>query len=305
MAIPTKRVLLTGSRGFTGRYVREGLLAQGYDVIGLISDGEAGPDERIADITSATAMRDLARDLCPDYVIHLAAITFVPHADARAVYETNTIGTLNLLEALAALPRRPRRLVLASSANVYGNAGSEFIDENVPPAPLNHYAASKLAMEAVASVFRDRFPCVITRPFNYTGPGQASQFLVPKIVDHFAARAPRIELGNLDVERDFLDVRSVSAIYSKLLDRADVESGVLNVCSGRGTTLRAIVSKLEEITGHSMEVAVNPEFVRPREIRRLVGNNDRLRAVVGEWPSYSLDDTLRDMLAASERMVQA
>lgn len=305
MATPTERVLLTGSRGFTGRYVRESLAAQGYDVIGLVSDGEAGPDERIADITSATAMRELARDVCPDYVIHLAAITFVPHADARAVYETNTLGTLNLLESLAALPSRPRRVILASSANVYGNAGSAIIDEDVPPAPLNHYAASKLAMEAVAAVFGDRFPCVVTRPFNYTGPGQSSHFLVPKIVDHFAARAPRIELGNLDVERDFLDVRSVSWIYSQLLSRATAESGILNVCSGRGTTLRAIVSRLEELTGHSMEVAINPEFVRPREIRRLVGNNDRLRAVVGDWPGYSLDDTLRDMLDATERKAQA
>lgn len=302
MAAPTRRVLLTGSRGFTGRYVRESLAARGYDVVGLVNDGQAGADERSADITSAMAMRELARELNPDYVIHLAAITFVPHADAPAIYQTNTIGTLNLLESLAALPRRPRRVLLASSANVYGSAASEFIDEDVPPAPLNHYAASKLAMEAVASVFSDRFPCVITRPFNYTGPGQASDFLVPKIVDHFAARAHRIELGDLDVERDFLDVRSVSAIYSKLLEAAELESGVLNVCSGRGTTLRAIVSRLEDITGHRMEVAVNPEFVRPREIRRLVGNNDRLRAAVGEWPDYSLDQTLRDMLAASARM---
>ncbi|GAB6194929.1 NAD-dependent epimerase/dehydratase family protein [Lysobacter xanthus] len=300
MAGPTSRVLLTGSRGFTGRYVRKALLARGYDVVGLINDGEAGPDERTADITSATAMRDLASDVAPDYVIHLAAITFVPHADAEGIYRTNTLGTLNLLEALAALPRRPSRVILASSANVYGNAAAEFIDEAVPPAPLNHYAASKLAMEAVASVYRDRLACVITRPFNYTGPGQASQFLVPKIVDHFAARATRIELGNLDVERDFLDVRSVSSIYAALLDSANVDGGVFNVCSGRGTTLRAIVSRLEAITGHAMDVAVNPEFVRPNEIRRLVGSNDRLRAAVGEWPDYSLDETLRDMLAAAE-----
>lgn len=299
MAVPTRRVLLTGSRGFTGRYVRASLVAAGYDVVGLVSEGEPGPDERIADIMSATAMRDLAAEVRPDYVIHLAAISFVAHADVRAIYETNTLGTLNLLEALAALPRCPRRVILASSANVYGSVASEFIGEDVPPAPLNHYAASKLAMEAAASVYRDRLPCLVTRPFNYTGPGQAAHFLVPKIVDHFAARAQRIELGNLDVERDFLDVRSVSSIYTKLLDAAHETTGILNICSGRGTTLRAIVDMLEAITGHSIEVAVNPAFVRANEIRRLVGDNARLRAVVGEWPDYSLDETLRAMLAAA------
>lgn len=301
MAIPTKRVLLTGGRGFTGRYLRETLVAQGYDVVGLINEGQPEASERVADITDTGAMRDLAAELLPDYVIHLAAITFVPNDDASAIYATNTIGTLNLLEALAALPRCPRRVILASSANVYGNADSDYIDESVLPAPLNHYAASKLAMEAVASVFRHQLPCVITRPFNYTGPGQAPHFLVPKIVDHFAARKDRIELGNLDIERDFLDVRSVSSIYAKLLDCEKGEGGIFNVCSGRGTTLRAIIAKLESITGHKMEVAVNPEFVRASDIKRLVGNNSRLRALVGGWPDYRLDETLHDMLVAAER----
>lgn len=304
MAIPTKRVLLTGSRGFTGRYLRETLVAQGYDVVGLINEGQPEASERVADITNAGSMRDLTAELMPDYVIHLAAITFVPHNDASAIYATNTIGTLNLLESLAALPRCPRRVILASSANVYGNANLEFIDETVPPAPLNHYAASKLAMEAVASVFRDQLPCVITRPFNYTGPGQAPHFLVPKIVNHFAARADRIELGNLDIERDFLDVRSVSSIYAKLLDCVKAEGGIVNVCSGRGTTLRAIIAKLEKITGHTMEVAVNPEFVRASDIKRLVGTNSRLRALVGEWPDYRLDETLRDMLVTAGQKTQ-
>ncbi|MEO6075451.1 MAG: NAD-dependent epimerase/dehydratase family protein [Dokdonella sp.] len=304
MAIPSSRILLTGSRGFTGRYLRDTLVARGYDVVGLINEGQPEASERVADITNASAMRDLTTELMPDYVIHLAAITFVPHSDVSAIYATNTMGTLNLLESLAALPRRPRRVILASSANVYGNADYESIDEDVLPAPLNHYAASKLAMEAVASVFRERLPYVITRPFNYTGPGQASHFLVPKIVQHFAARAERIELGNLDIERDFLDVRSVSSIYARLLDCVPAEGNVVNVCSGRGTTLRAIIAKLEKITGHTMEVTVNPEVVRASDIKRLVGTNFRLRSLVGEWQDYELDQTLRGMLVAAERKAQ-
>lgn len=301
MAAPSNRVLLTGSGGFTGRYLRDELEARGYDVIGVINEGQPRAGEHVADITDAAAIRELAAELMPEYVIHLAAITFVPHSDVSAIYATNTMGTLNLLQSLAALSRRPRRVILASSANVYGNADDDFIDEAVLPAPLNHYAASKLAMEAVVSVFREQLPCVITRPFNYTGPGQASHFLVPKIVQHFAARAERIELGNLDIERDFLDVRSVSSIYAKLLDCEPAEGNVINVCSARGTTLRAIISRLEQITGHTMEVAVNPEFVRASEIKRLVGNNSRLQSLIGDWQHHGLDETLRDMLVAAEQ----
>lgn len=135
------------------------------------------------------------------------------HADARAFYDVNLFGTLNLLEALTALPELPRKVLIASSANIYGTPGIEVIDESVCAAPVNHYACSKLAMEHMVRTWFDRFPIVMTRPFNYTGVGQDEKFLIPKIVSHFKRRAPKIELGNLDVSRDFSDVRDVAAAY--------------------------------------------------------------------------------------------
>jgi nucleoside-diphosphate-sugar epimerase len=298
MTTRSERLLLTGSRGFTGRHLSRLLREAGYGVIGLIDDGVPAADERVADLTDASAVSRVVAEVSPDVVVHLAAISFAAHDDVACMYRTNTDGTRHLLEALRQLDRMPRRVVLASSAQVYGQPDPGVVRESAPLRPLNHYGASKAAMEAVVSVYRQELPCIVTRPFNYTGPGQATHFLVPKLVDHFARRAPRIELGNLDVERDFLDVRDVAGLYAALVDCEPV-AGAVNLCSGQGTTLREIVARLERITGHVMDMQVNPQFVRSREIPSLVGSDERLRALLGDAPRIGLDTTLRDMLDAA------
>ena len=108
--------------------------------------------------------------------------------------------------------------MLASTSQVYGNPSDDPVTEDTITTPINHYACSKLAMELMARNWFDRLPILITRPFNYTGRGQDQRFLLPKLIDHFRRRAAVIHLGNLDVERDFLDVRSVADIYVRLLE---------------------------------------------------------------------------------------
>jgi nucleoside-diphosphate-sugar epimerase len=228
-------------------------------------------------------------------VVHLAAISFVGHADDTAFYGVNVVGTMNLLAGLAALPVKPRKVLLASSANIYGNCDASPITEGQPAAPVNHYAMSKLAMEHMALTYLDRLPIVITRPFNYTGPGQAAQFLIPKLVSHFARRAPAIELGNLHVEREFNDVRMVCDAYLALLAQG-VPGEVYNVCSGQPYTLLHVIGLLSEITGHTMDVQVNPAFVRANEVHRLCGSADKLLSATGALPAHGLDQTLSWML---------
>ena len=164
----------------------------------------------------------------PEAAVHLAAISFVGHADTGAFYDVNVLGTLSLLESLVALPKAPRHILLASSANVYGNCDVSPISEERQPVPVNHYAMSKLAMEYMARNYLDRLPLFFVRPFNYTGLGQTGSFLIPKLVQHFAVNATCIELGNLDVEREFNDVRFVCDAYLKLLVNA-VPGEVYNV----------------------------------------------------------------------------
>ena len=280
-----RRVLLTGAGGFTGSYVVKALAAAGHEAV--------VPEARF-DLTDAAALRDIVSKGEFDDVIHLAAISFVGHADAGEFYRVNTVGTINLLDAIAASGRDIGRVILASSANIYGNNPISPIAEDAPAAPVNHYAASKVAMELMVRQWGERLPIIITRPFNYTGPGQSDRFLVPKIVAHFVRRDPVIELGNIDVTRDFSDVRDVAGIYTQLLD---APAGTLvNICSGTGRSLRSIIEYCREKTGHDIEVRVNPAFVRADEIRELVGSDERLAKLIGQDTRRPLSETLDAML---------
>lgn len=278
------KVLITGLNGFTGRYLHAELAAHGHDVVGLQSD-----------LTDATGLAEEMQRVQPDWVAHLAGIAFVGHGEANDFYRVNLMGTRNLLAALAGCGRRPACVLLASSANVYGNSTAGVLREDAPPNPANDYAVSKLAMEHMARLWLDRLPIVIARPFNYTGVGQSESFLLPKIVAHFKRRAEMIELGNLDVWRDFSDVRAVVQAYRRLLEISPAGETV-NVCSGRTYSLREVLTLCERLTGHVMAVRVNPAFVRANEVRSLCGDPSHLRALIGNWDTQPLEDTLGWML---------
>lgn len=280
-----ERVLVTGAQGFTGRHFCAAARKSGYEVYPLESD-----------ITDKAALLHEVQSVRPNYVVHLAAISAVTHEDEEALYRVNLFGTLNLLKALCALPDRPVRVLLASSANVYGNSSASPIDEQCCPAPVNHYAMSKLAMEHMASTFADRLPLCIVRPFNYTGSGHDERFVIPKLIRHFAQRASCVELGNLDVEREFNDVRAVCDVYLRLLKSA-APGDVFNVCSGRPVSLRGVIELLEQISGHQLEVRVNPAYIRPNEISRLCGSAEKLVDCIGPVPHPPLADTLHWMLS--------
>jgi nucleoside-diphosphate-sugar epimerase len=295
------RALLTGCHGFTGRYVARELEDAGYAVVGLAHDGEP-PREGVlrANLLDRNAVRRAVDEARADVVVHLAAISFVAHGDVDEIYRVNVVGTRNLLDALADAEAKPRSVVLASSANIYGNATAEPIAEDTPPAPANDYAVSKLAMEYMARLWMDRLPITLVRPFNYTGVGQNENFLIPKIVAHFRRDDKVIELGNTDVSRDFSDVRDVAHAYAAIV--ADAPTGTaINICSGVAHSLDEVLAMMAKIAGYAIEVRVNPDFVRANEVKRLVGSNARLRDLAGFAPSIPLEDTLRWMYTAPFR----
>lgn len=278
------KLLVTGANGFTGLHFVPKAQFAGYEVHALC-----------ADLTDTEALKAEVIAVNPELVVHLAAISFVGHADISAFYNVNVIGTLNLLDALVSLPLAPKRVLLASSANVYGNCERSPIAETQPPAPVNHYAMSKLAMEYLARTYLDRLPLFFVRPFNYVGVGQAESFVIPKLVKHFANKAKTVELGNLNVEREFNDVRFVCYAYLRLLEVAEVGE-VYNICSGQPVTLNAVIALLTEMTGHSINVKVNPAFVRANEVHRLCGAPDKLLSAVGGTHQPLLKETLEFML---------
>ena len=290
------RALITGIKGFTGQYVAAELAAAGWEVWGIGTHAvPADQHYRCVDLTDEAALIAVIAEIQPEVVLHLAAIAFVGHGTAEAFYRVNVIGTRNLLSALAASQLPLKCVLLASSANVYGNSTEGVLSETTSFNPANDYAVSKLAMEYMARLWLDKLPIVITRPFNYTGVGQSEKFLLPKITTHFRRKASVIELGNLDVWRDFSDVRAVAYAYRRLLEIRPLGQTV-NVCSGRSYSLREVLHLAEELSGHTLQVKVNPAFVRASEVRSLCGDASLLRRLIGDWETPTLRQTLAWML---------
>jgi nucleoside-diphosphate-sugar epimerase len=297
------RALITGVAGFTGRYLRAELEQHGWEVWGLGQQERPGLARYrridLSEPSGQASLQALVEEARADAVVHLAGIAFVGHGDSAAFARVNVTGTRHLLEAVASASHRPSCVLLTSSANVYGNAREGMLDEATPSQPANDYAASKLEMEQVARGWRAHLPIVIARPFNYTGAGQGESFLLPKIVAHFRRRAQAIELGNLDISRDFSDVRAVVQAYRRLIERCP-DGQTINVCSGRGHSLRDVLALAEDLTGHPMRVSVAPTHVRLNEVRALCGDASLLRSLIGDWDTPALRDTLRWMLESPD-----
>ncbi|PPE67335.1 NAD-dependent epimerase/dehydratase family protein [Caldimonas caldifontis] len=292
------RALITGIEGFTGHHLAQTLREAGYEVFGTCHGAApANAHVHACDLRDAAQVGAVVKAVRPEVVVHLAAISFVAHGQVDDIYMANVVGTRHLLDALAQQGNGVRKVILASSANIYGNSDATVLDESVPPAPANDYAVSKLAMEHMARLWADRLPLTIVRPFNYTGVGQSDRFLLPKIVSHFRRHEAVIELGNLDVVRDFSDVRMVVECYRRLIE-PDALNGTFNVCSGVGHSLQDVLALMRQLTGHEIEVRVNPAFVRANEVHTLIGSRARLDAAIGAVPAIALADTLRWMLEA-------
>jgi GDP-6-deoxy-D-talose 4-dehydrogenase len=293
-----RRALITGLTGFTGRHMAALLLEEGYDVWGTVSPASdrsvPGATGVPVDLLDLDALKACVADAQPDVVVHLAGLAHVTGNPPSQSYLVNIMGSRNLLDALTTLDQRPRAVLFASTSNVYGNADVEVIDENVPLRPGNDYAVSKLAMEHMARLWSDRLPVFFTRPFNYTGVGQSEAYLLPKLVGHHARHEARMSLGNMNVSRDFSDVRDVVNVYARLLEAAPAGEA-FNICSGTGHTLGELLTMLERIAGYKIDIFVDPRFMRHNEIAKLVGSSQKLRRVIGRVPVTPISDTLEWM----------
>ena len=278
------RLLLTGADGFTGVHLTHFASQAGFEVVPLQ-----------ATLEDHGLLHAQIKAVQPTHVIHLAGISHVTHADNLAYYQTNLLGSLDLLEALANLASPPQKIILASSANIYGNTEHSPILESQIPAPVNHYAMSKLAMELLARNFHTRLPIVTTRPFNYTGLGHGAQGVGGERPAAGVRQASVIELGNVDVYREYNDVRDICNIYLKLLEHGQAGQ-TYNLASGRTYSLSEVIGLLEKMTGHAMAVQVNPQFVRSNEIKTLSGSSHLLEQTIGKIDWRSLEKTLQWMM---------
>lgn len=297
-----KRILITGITGFTGRYVARNFIEAGYEVYGLSHSSKHAIDgvKQIyaVSLNDYHSLKQVIDTVKPHYIIHLAAISFVAHSNIHEIYETNVIGTRNLLEALKNSTVVPENVIIASSANVYGNNTSgKPLDELTSLAPVNDYAVTKVSCEYICSLYKDVFPIIITRPFNYTGVFQASNFLVPKIIEAAKTKQTVIELGNLDIARDFSDVRDVAKFYFELTQTSNNELRTFNICSGQAHSLQDVLEFAQQTAHHYFdEIIVNPAFVRSNEIKLLLGDPSFLNRYLLCPKRYTLRETIEWMV---------
>ena len=296
MANPSRKgkVLITGIEGFTGKFLQNLLTQSSFEVEGTSFDKNYGASYYL-DITKPKDIIEVINHSNPDYIVHLAALSFANLQEKLPYYLINTLGTQNLIESIIESGINLKKLLIPSSATVYGNQTSSILDETMCPNPANHYGCSKLSMELIAKNYFDNVPTIITRPFNYTGPGQLDSFVIPKIVNHFKKGLEKIELGNLNVHREFNDVRYVCKAY-ELLMISEVHSAIVNISSNITYSLSEILSILERLTGHQINVDINPDFVRKNEISKLSGSTNLLSTLIELPDVVQIEETLGSML---------
>jgi GDP-4-dehydro-6-deoxy-D-mannose reductase len=298
--------LVTGAGGFVGRHLKRALIEQGWNVCAAGGPSDANAALRV-DLSDEQTLRDVVERAKPDVVFHLAAQSFVPEsiADPLRTYDVNILGTARLLRAVREYARtksaRPR-VLFASSAEVYGaRAPSEMpLQESLAPRPANPYAASKAAAEAIllGEMHALGPDVVIARAFNHIGPGQSELFAVASFASglaRIAAGGDRILfVGNLDAQRDVLDVRDVVRAYIALAS-SGAAGEAYNVCRGSAISMRELLGRLVAIARVPVEVRADPDRMRPSDVPISFGSNARLRERTGWEPSISLEDSLRDI----------
>jgi len=294
LASRSECTLVTGGAGFTGRRLMERLRHDGHDVVALRKPSESDDDNRsiAADLCDLQGLTDALTHSAPRAIIHLAAVAAPTHSDVAEIYSTNVTGTANLFAAITAAKLEPDLVIIASSAQVYAiPSDTTAITEENALRPLSHYAVSKRASEDIAKLYADRFRIIVTRPFNYTGPGQTETFLVPKIVRHFVERRGKIRLGNLDLFRDISDIDRAIEAYSRLAT-GKIASIVVNICSGRAIHLSDILTMMADISGHELRVETDHALIRDGEPRYIVGSPVRLESLLGPLPNPEFHQTL-------------
>jgi GDP-4-dehydro-6-deoxy-D-mannose reductase len=302
------RILITGGTGFVGAHLLQFLQTQDQDnEIFVLASGkppsrEPGVEYHEADIRDADAVRSLLREVNPGQIYHLAGITAVDvsWANPRLTYEVNVFGALNVFEAAMNLPLPPR-ILNVSTSQVYAPAVGALSEESALR-PANPYAASKAMAELLVAQYR---PCqtggiVTVRPFNHTGCGQPPKFVLPSIAKQFAEvelglRPPKLSLGNLNVMRDFTDVRDVVRAYALVIEKGR-SSEVYNVCSGTPVLLSDIVLMFQRISGVKVTIDTDPHKVRSAEFAKIYGNPGKLESETGWQSEIDLEETVRDML---------
>ena len=300
------RVLVTGAGGFVGGHLVPALSLEGHEVIAVSQspfDSPGATETDAFDMMDFEALSKTLEKYSPQGIIHLAGQASVPRSweDPSGTYEVNLIGTSNLLRAIE---DRDTRVLLIGSAQEYGpgKPGRPMLESD-ELSPRSPYALSKMFQELLGSMYfhKQQMPVVMARPFNHTGPGQSSDY----VVGAFCAQLVQLEqtgghpvlnVGNLDPIRDLLDVRDVVDAY-RLLIESGTPGEIYNVSSGTGIQIREVLRiLLEASTLPDGAQIVDETTDRAGDADWLVGDNSKVRDHIGWSPQIPIEKSLFDTL---------
>ncbi|HWW08052.1 GDP-mannose 4,6-dehydratase [Collimonas sp.] len=304
-----KRLFITGQSGFVGlafeRLRAHAVAGQGWELV--VADSPY-------DLLEPESLQRILQQARPDAVIHLAGQTFIPEAfrDPAHTLDVNLKGTLNLLQALQHSGFNGTFLYV-SSGDVYGRVSPELlpITEQQPARPQNPYAVSKAAAELLCYQWSCNVPwrILVARPFNHIGPGQREDFVISSVARQLARiklglQEARILVGDVDVSRDFLDVEDVISAYLALLEKGQ-NGEIYNVCSGKEYLIRDMIASMLYLTETDAVIAQDPARMRPSDLRRVRGSNQKIELATAWAPQIPMQQTLLNVLADWEVRVTA
>lgn len=293
-----KRTLITGISGFVGRHLHEELLREGWNVFGF-DIRPAGENVFVGDLSDRADLTRAIADCQPDAVFHLAGI--IKSQDPQAYYTSNLFGTLNLLDAVLQMEKRPK-VVLASSSAVYGlTKSARPITERSPLRPVTDYAVSKVAQETAALRYHYAFglDVVIVRMFNLLGPGQSPDLACSAFARQIAlaevTEQNEIVTGNLDAKRDFVDVRDAVRAFALLAEKGEAGQ-TYNVCSGNVVAIQKCLSEMMLKSKKQISARVDPARVQKNDVPVQVGSFQKVQKAAGWTPRILLNESLADLL---------
>ena len=307
------KALITGVNGFAGSYLAEALLKANCLVTGLVQPGTSLSNistikDRLSlfevDLLDQDDLNKIISNISVDVVFHLAGASSVKESFEQPgkYFAINVIGSLNLLASLRkSLPKS--RIILVASGEVYGESldSKKKIDENAPLLPKSPYGASKAAMDMLGRIYHKSTgqEIIIARPFNHIGPRQTDVFFVPAVARQIAEivnkRKPAvIDLGDIEVYRDFTDVRDMVKAYIALAQKGS-PGKAYNICSGKRYLLRDIVNELIKLSKTRIEIKIDPARLRKSDIKDIKVDNSLIIKETGWKPTIKIDDSLTDI----------
>ena len=266
------------------------------------------------DLLESESIERVIIDYRPEYILHLASFSSVAFSwkNPTLSFKNNVNIFLNLLEVLRKYGLHAKVLSIGSSEE-YGNINADDLPlkETSRLDPISPYAVARVSQEMLSKLYADSFGqhIVMTRSFNHIGPGQTDAFVIPSFVKRILEAklrgdtVARLEVGNVEIIRDFLDVRDVVKAYHALLHKGK-NGEVYNVCKGSPVKLADILSRIGKLLDIPVEYTVNPDFVRPNDNLVIVGDNSKISADTGWTPAISLTQSLSDIIAYWRRLLE-